>query len=264
MRLSHSPLALVAALLVAGCGSSTSDTSVKPSAGALAAKPAAATSKPKPPATPADVEAAQSAPLPAGVVATRQAPTPGSINVKKTSGEPAPDTGVSPGAPSDAEIAAELKEMERVVAEAKKANASSRPTAPLKLTAKGNAETPDNAPPAVAAIIAGANAIARFPYVYGGGHGSFVDTAYDCSGSVSYALATAGLLNAPLTSGELAKWGAPGPGKWVTIYAHSGHVYMYVAGTRYDTSGRSGVYGSRWQQAVRSGAGFTVRHPPGL
>ena len=81
---------------------------------------------------------------------------------------------------------------------------------------------------------------------------------------MSYALATAGLLNAPLTSGELSRWGAPGPGKWVTIYAHAGHVYMYVAGTRYDTSGRSGVYGSRWQQAIRSGAGFKVRHPPGL
>jgi hypothetical protein len=82
---------------------------------------------------------------------------------------------------------------------------------------------------------------------------------------VSFALAAAGLMQAPLVSGQLASWGAAGRGRWVTIYAHDGHVYMEVAGLRFDTSGRdSRSGGSRWQAARRSGAGFEVRHPPGL
>jgi hypothetical protein len=98
----------------------------------------------------------------------------------------------------------------------------------------------------------------------GGGHGSFVDTAYDCSASVSYALAAAGLLDRPVTSGQLARWGAPGPGRYVTIYANAGHTFMYVDGLRFDTSGRAGAFGTRWQTAPRSLAGFVVRHPAGL
>jgi cell wall-associated NlpC family hydrolase len=240
---------LLAAVLLAGCGGS--------------AHPQTTTTKPTQPraATPGDVEAGSSAPLAAGVRLTRKAAAPSAIHVPKTAGATQP--GVSPGAPTDAEIKAELKQMEQVQAAQRKLQ-TSRPSAPLLLTTIGNARTPGNAPQAVAAILAGANQIARFPYVYGGGHRSFVDTAYDCSGSVSYALATAGMLAAPLTSGELAHWGAPGPGRWVTIFANAGHTFMYVAGTRFDTSGRSGVLGSRWQTAPRSIAGFTVRHPPGL
>jgi cell wall-associated NlpC family hydrolase len=113
-------------------------------------------------------------------------------------------------------------------------------------------------------MVAGGNAIATFPYRLGGGHGSFVDNAYDCSGSVSYALAAAGLLDAPLTSGELMKWGAPGPGRWMTVYANPGHVFMIVGGIRFDTSGRSGLRGSRWQPAQRTISGFVARHWPGL
>ena len=76
-------------------------------------------------------------------------------------------------------------------------------------------------------VIAGANEIADFPYVYGGGHASFVDNAYDCSGSVSYALAAGGLLSAPETSGQLESWGAPGPGRYITVYANAGsHVHV--------------------------------------
>jgi hypothetical protein len=116
----------------------------------------------------------------------------------------------------------------------------------------------------VARVIAAGNAIANFPYRWGGGHASFVDNAYDCSGSVSYALAAAGLLGAPVTSGQLMQWGAPGPGKWISVMASDGHTYMYVAGLRFDTSGRSGPFGSRWQAAARSNAGFVVRHWPGL
>jgi hypothetical protein len=128
----------------------------------------------------------------------------------------------------------------------------------------GQATTPPNAPDIVAQVIAGGNAISHFPYVYGGGHRSFVATAYDCSGSVSYALAAGGLLDRPLTSGQLAHAGLPGRGRWITIYANAVHTFMYVAGLRFDTSGRSGPFGSRWQTAPRILAGFSVRHPPGL
>ena len=87
----------------------------------------------------------------------------------------------------------------------------------------------------MAAIINAANSVARKPYVYGGGHGrladeTFVDTAYDCSGSVSFALAAAGLVDSPMDSSALARFGRPGPGRWVTIYANAGHAFMTVAG----------------------------------
>jgi cell wall-associated NlpC family hydrolase len=166
-------------------------------------------------------------------------------------------TGVSPGAPSDAQIKRWLKQQERalggVVAGVR-----------AVLGANGLAKAPREAPDVVKQVIAGGNEIAKFPYIWGGGHGSFVDNGYDCSGSVSYALAAAHLLKAPMTSGAFANWGEPGPGKWITIAANGGHVYMYVAGLRFDTSGRSGPRGSRWQTAPRSNAGFVLRHPPGL
>ena len=122
---------------------------------------------------------------------------------------------------------------------------------------------PLEAPEEVKQIIEAGNIIARTPYLWGGGHGKWLDTGYDCSGSVSFALAAAGLLNGPLASGPLMGWGEPGPGKWVTIYANNGHVFMEVAGVRFDTS-NSRVTGSRWSNTVRSNAGFVARHPAGL
>ncbi len=127
----------------------------------------------------------------------------------------------------------------------------------------GLATAPADAPDQVKQIIAAGNEIAKTPYHYGGGHGKWQDSGYDCSGSVSYALHGAGLLDSALTSGDFAGWGDKGPGQWVTIYANSGHVYMVVAGLRFDTSGRSGT-GSRWQTASRSASGYAVVHPPGL
>jgi cell wall-associated NlpC family hydrolase len=127
----------------------------------------------------------------------------------------------------------------------------------------GVALPPLEAPEEVKQIIEAGNIIARKPYVWGGGHGKWLDTGYDCSGSVSFALAAAGLLNGPLASGPLMSWGKAGPGKWVTIYSSPGHVYMYVAGVRFDTS-NSRVTGSRWSNTVRSNAGFVARHPEGL
>jgi cell wall-associated NlpC family hydrolase len=127
----------------------------------------------------------------------------------------------------------------------------------------GTAVAPLEAPDVVATVIAAGNAIATTPYVWGGGHGAWRDKGYDCSGSVSFALAGAGLMNSPLTSGLFMHWGARGPGKWITIYANQGHVFMVVAGLRFDTSGAQG--GTRWQPATgRSYGGFVARHPPGL
>jgi len=128
---------------------------------------------------------------------------------------------------------------------------------------EGVALPPIEAPAAVHSIIEAGNSIARTPYLWGGGHGKWLDKGYDCSGSISYALASAGLLNAPLASGPLMSWGKPGKGRWVTIYTNPGHVFMVVAGVRFDTSGTR-TTGSRWQSTMRPTGGYIVRHPPGL
>ena len=186
------------------------------------AKPAKAAPHPKPAAPPADAQAA--------------------------------------GAPSDAQIRAELRSVY-----GGRDDTGRR----ISLTGDGSATAPPDAPGKVQAIVAAANQVARLPYVYGGGHGRkgpegiWVDSAYDCSGSVSFALASAGLLKSPLDSSSLARWGRPGPGRWVTIFANAGHAFMEVGGVRFDTVGLRHS-GSRWQPAYRSVGGFTVRHPAGL
>ena len=112
-------------------------------------------------------------------------------------------------------------------------------------------------------LISAANRIATAPYKYGGGHGTYHDSGYDCSGSISYALHYAGLLRTPLDSSGFMTYGLPGPGKHVTIYANAGHAYMVVDHRRFDTSAR-GETGSRWTSTHRSSAGYAVRHPRGL
>lgn len=177
---------------------------------------------------------------------------------------------VAPGAQSNAEVEAELQRMHSVEQAAHKRETETFTTVPGGDSVGGDGQIPipQDVPEVVQRVIAGANAIADFPYVYGGGHASFVSNSYDCSGSVSYALAAGGLLSAPETSGQLESWGEPGPGKWITIYANAGHVYMYVniggRWMRFDTVGRSGPYASRWQPEIRSNEGFVARHPPGL
>jgi cell wall-associated NlpC family hydrolase len=173
---------------------------------------------------------------------------------------------VAAGAPSDAEVRRELAQMQAVERSAKRAQRQT--LTPIKggnsIGGNGALPIPPSVPEVVQRVIAGANAIADFPYVFGGGHGSFVDNAYDCSGSVSYALAAGGLLSAPETSGELESWGAPGAGRYVTVFAAAGHTYMYVDGVLYDTAGRSGVFASRWQVGAVNNAGYVARHWPGL
>jgi hypothetical protein len=143
------------------------------------------------------------------------------------------------------------------------ASQQATPVPTATIDANGLAVAPAGAPPQVVALIAAGNQIAGLPYKYGGGHGSFDDTAYDCSGSVSFALHGAGLLDTTLDSTALARWGVTGAGAWITVYAHKTHTYLVVAGLRFDTSGAKKA-GSRWQAAPRSAKGFKVRHPLGL
>jgi cell wall-associated NlpC family hydrolase len=124
---------------------------------------------------------------------------------------------------------------------------------------------PASAPQEVKDAINAANEITRKPYRYGGGHGSFKDSGYDCSGAVSYALHGGGLLKSPLDSTSFMSWGEAGKGQWITVYAHGGHAYVVIAGLRFDTSGGGrGESGPRWRAESRSASGFTARHPAGL
>ena len=234
-----------AGTVAVGCGSSARRPTGAAPPSAVAATPGGiAVEAPDP-------EAAQSFPEPKNAPAHARARAPSKARAAFA-------TTVAPGAPSDAEVRAELHQLEQIQ---RAARTAPRPGA---IAPDGTVAAPAGTPLAIARVIGGGNAIATFPYRFGGGHASFIDDAYDCSGSVSYALAAAGMLGAPLTSGQLESWGVPGPGRWLTVWANAGHTYMYVAGLRYDTSFRNGPFGSRWQTTVRDNVGFVARHWPGL
>jgi hypothetical protein len=148
------------------------------------------------------------------------------------------------------------------------------PSAPLgppgrgKVRKDGTAVAPADAPPAIQAAIAAGNAIHTYPYRWGGGHRSFYDSAYDCSGAVSYLLHAAGFLSSPMPSGPLASsWGALGKGRWITVYANASHAYMVVAGVRFDTSAvgerLNQGSGPRWRRTKRKPIGYTAKYYPG-
>ena len=160
--------------------------------------------------------------------------------------------------PSDDEIRRELAQLKDLAGRAQLPVGDTG-----RVLADGTAVAPKDAPQIVRDVINAGNVIAKTPYLWGGGHGSWAASGYDCSGSVSFALAGAGLLDSPLTSGLLARWGSAGPGRWITIYANGGHVFMEVAGLRFDTGGIRGS-GTRWQATGRGTAGFVARHPEGL
>ena len=204
-----------------------------------------------------DPEEAKSFPLPATAVVHHRSASKPSV---------AAEAVVAAGAPSDAEVKRELNQMHAV--ERAAAQTQRQELTPVagggSVGGNGTIPIPSGVPEAVQRVIAGGNAIADFPYIWGGGHGSFVANGYDCSGSVSYALAAGGLLGTPLVSGALATWGEPGPGRWITIYANAGHTFMDVDGVWFDTAGRSGPYASRWLVATPPLEGYAVRHPPGL
>jgi cell wall-associated NlpC family hydrolase len=127
----------------------------------------------------------------------------------------------------------------------------------------GLAYAPANAPLEVQQAIWAANGLRHKPYIYGGGHRSFRSRGYDCSGTVSFALHAAGLLDSPLDSGSFMQWGDRGRGQWITVYTNPGHAWAIIAGLRLDTSG-PGESGPRWRTEVRSTRGFRVRHPDGF
>ena len=128
----------------------------------------------------------------------------------------------------------------------------------------GHAVAPESAPQEVKDAIAAANRIVGKPYRYGGGHGRWNDSGYDCSGAMSYALHGAGLLNRPLTSGDFMSWGRAGAGTWITIYAKSSHGFLVIAGLRFDTGWNNAGKGPRWSEQMRPTDGYTVRHPRDL
>jgi hypothetical protein len=145
------------------------------------------------------------------------------------------------------------------------------PTAPsgtARIQSDGTAIPPANAPRQVRKAIAAANRIHTRPYIWGGGHRSFKSRGYDCSGAVSYVLHAAGLLRSPMASGPLMRWGVPGIGQWITVYANAGHAWMTVAGLRFDTSGAGESLnqgsGPRWRFNMRAATGYTTRFSPGL
>jgi cell wall-associated NlpC family hydrolase len=127
----------------------------------------------------------------------------------------------------------------------------------------GLAVAPASAPEEVKAIIAAGNEIATKPYKYGGGHQRWEDSGYDCSGSVSYVLHAAGLLDRALDSSGLMSWGEAGRGSWITVRTNPSHAYLIVAGLRFDTSARKRT-GNRWSDRMRSARGYSGRHPEGL
>lgn len=244
MRVPRRPLPLAVAVLAAG--------------GALTGGVALATGNEPPPA-PAPVRAAEPAPPPP------PAPTSRAQIVEPTAGG-APATDARDQVPDALEEAI-------AASEGQGADPGEPGTMPegggsslrrADVLEGGIAVPPLDAPSEVRAIIEAGNMIARTPYKWGGGHGKWQDTGYDCSGSVSYALSAAGLVDSSAPSGTYMKWGEPGRGKWVTIYANGGHMFMEVAGVRFDTSGAKRS-GSRWQSETRRPtSGYKVRHPPGL
>jgi cell wall-associated NlpC family hydrolase len=236
------PTVALVALLAVGCGQAQSTQSVSSSQGSAAAEEAAPTLHAHP-------QAVQPV---AGVMgqASQSSSPPSSFSV---------DSGSASGSVaqpvSDAQIRQELA-----------ASGLSPQTSQAEITPNGLAIAPITAPPAVQNVIDAGNQIAHLPYRFGGGHGTFEDNAYDCSGSLSFVFAAAGLLNTTVTSGQLMSWGKPGPGKWITVFAAPGHTFMYVAGLRFDTVALAET-GSRWSNRSANEPdlkSFVVRHPAGL
>jgi hypothetical protein len=228
------------ALCVAAAGCAQETPAAKPRAG----QPQGASSSALPRAHPQAVE-----PIAGEAAAAAQAP-PAQASVSV--GPPSPSL---PTPVTETQVRQELTQ-----------SGMTASTSQATLTKGGLAVAPINAPPAVQEVIAAGNEIARLPYIWGGGHMTYEDTGYDCSGSISYVFAAAHLLSQTMTSGELEGWGDPGPGKWITVFANAGHTFMYVAGLRFDTVALAET-GSRWSDRSANEPDlrtFNVRHPPGL
>jgi cell wall-associated NlpC family hydrolase len=236
------PTVALVALLAVGCGSAQSTQSNSTTQRSAPAQQAAPTLHAHPQAVePVAGAVGQASP-------TTSPPSSFSVNSGSGSGSVAQPV-------SDAQIRQELA-----------SSGLSATTSRAEITPSGLAVAPINAPPAVQNVIDAGNQIAHLPYRFGGGHGTFEDNAYDCSGSLSFVFAAAGLLNTTVTSGQLMTWGKPGPGKWITVFAAPGHTFMYVAGLRFDTVALAET-GSRWSNRSANEPdlnSFVVRHPAGL
>jgi cell wall-associated NlpC family hydrolase len=152
------------------------------------------------------------------------------------------------------------QERQRIAAQTHRAAGQAGTALLLNDTALAPADAPDP----IKGAISAANLIVHQPYRLGGGHGSWQSNGYDCSGAVSYALAGGGMLQAPLSSSALMRWGAPGPGQWLTVYANPGHAYAVIAGLRWDTVGNASGDGPRWHPLDAYPSGFVARHFPGM
>ncbi|MBO0745343.1 MAG: hypothetical protein J2P43_10010 [Candidatus Dormibacteraeota bacterium] len=248
MRKAVATILAPAALALAGCGSSRQQP--PPPAQAQPDTPAAVTSadKARTSAPRAHPQAIQPVAGGGSQMSSAAPSQPSSVSVG-----PSASSGKLAQPVSDAVIRQELS------ASGLSANANQ-----AQLTPDGLAIPPVNAPAAVLAVISAGNEIAHLPYRFGGGHGTFEDSAYDCSGSLSFVFAAAGLLDTTVTSGQLEHWGLPGRGRWITVFAAPGHTFMYVAGLRFDTVALAET-GSRWSnRSADEGGRFVVRHPPGL
>jgi cell wall-associated NlpC family hydrolase len=237
-------LLILLCAVLAGCGTRSAHTASTPAASASTPTAStASTAAGVPRAHPQAIEPV------AGAAAT--AVQPASDQAGVSVGPPSPGT---PEPVSETEVRQELAH-----------SGLTASTQQATLTAGGLAVAPVNAPAAVQAVIAAGNEIARLPYVWGGGHMTYEDTGYDCSGSISYVFAAAHLLNQTETSGELMNFGRPGPGKWITVFANGGHTFMIVAGLRFDTVALAET-GSRWsnRRPDENLSTFAVRHPAGL
>jgi cell wall-associated NlpC family hydrolase len=190
--------------------------------------------------------------------------------VEPMAGAAAPTAGAGPTGPAEVSVGgggglaqpvSDATVRQELVASGMSSNSSQ-----ATLTPDGLAVPPADAPPAVQEIIQAGNEIAHLPYIWGGGHMTYEDTGYDCSGSISFVFAAAHLLSSPVVSGALMNWGAAGPGKWVTVFANAGHTFMYVAGLRFDTVALAET-GTRWSNRSADEPDlhtFAVRHPAGL
>jgi hypothetical protein len=211
--------------------------------------------------------------VPAAAVAKKKAPPPTggvAFEAPAPTPTPAPPAAATPPAPAPAPPGTAAADP--VLPEPGTWSGPVVPGTVAKLLPDGTAAAPADAPPAVQQAIWAANWLQDKPYSYGGGHGDFFDDAYDCSGTVSFALHAAGLLDAPLDSGSFMRWGAAGKGAWITVYTNPGHAYAVIAGLRLDTSS-AGVRitrktakaaterGPRWRPTLRDTKSFKKRHP---
>jgi len=243
MRRALLPALAVLAVVCAGCGSSQRPQTATPAADTVA------------PTTPT---------LHAHPQAIEPVAGAGTQTSASTSTNPAAPAGVSVGPAAGGGLSQPIS-LATVRKQLAASGLSANPNQ-ATLTPEGLAIPPINAPPAVQAVIEAGNEIAHLPYRYGGGHTTYEDTAYDCSGSISFVFGAAGLLNSTVVSGALENWGAAGPGKWITLFANAGHTFMYVAGLRFDTVALA-EGGSRWSNRAADEPDlktFSVRHPIGL